>query len=923
MYEEPTPTVQASFSRGEVNPKLFGRVDLAAYGNSLRTLRNMFVRSEGAVSNRAGFAQKAVSATSTTNGSYLVPFIFSTTQAYIIEFAAGTISVYSFGVLVTSGIVNPYALADIPNLRYTQSADTVTVFHQKYPPYELKRTSSTTFTFLQANYINGPFLPQNTDGTTFVYASAKSGTVTLTANANIFNANHVGALFQLTQQDLSNIQPWEPQKQIAGNVAGTPTNFPAAMYRRSNSKNYLAVSPVTALTGSNEVTTGTVAPSHSQGVQADGDGNNIPNLGFGGLNFNYQDSGFGVVLITAFTSATQVTGVVQPNYTGGPGLLPTSVVGGPVTSLGPFTFSGDGSTKIFSPLTANTQNDPTKFYVTINGVYQSPSLYSIVTTTITFVNAPAAGTNNIVVKQISSFGQTSFWAFGALSPDQGYPYAGSYIPDRLVMAGTQGQPVGVYGSKTSIYHDFGVSSPLVASDAFTIFLNARQLNAITDLIPLDDLIIGTSNVNWRLWPGSTGTALSPLAIGAKPQNYYGMYPKCASVLYGESAVYVDYNGRRIRDLIYQIQFDKFVGQELTLLSRHLIPYGTSIVKMAYQSDPTGQLYALRSDGVLLCCTYLREQEIIGWSHYDTNGVIEDIAVVPENNTSVLYALVRRTINGAQVRFLESIANREFATINDAFFVDCGLTYDGRNTGAITITLSGGTTWTAGDTVSVTASAPVGFQASDVTNSNEIWMYDASGNLLCRALITGFGSTSAVTARLREVAPVAVQNVPSTKWGFGRTHFTASTLPNTALAVLADGNVEQGVVSDSGGNIILQRAAVVVQAGLQYLSDFETLPLNRAGQEIIRQRAKSIPIAYIDVTETRGFKVGTNFTTMIANQERAFERYDSPTNLQEGITSTRLLSDFDQECHLCVRQDFPLPITIRMTIPDVNIGSEVG
>jgi len=51
-----------------------------------------------------------------------------------------------------------------------------------------------------------------------------------------------------------------------------------------------------------------------------------------------------------------------------------------------------------------------------------------------------------------------------------------------------------------------------------------------------------------------------LAIKADPQNYYGQNPTCASVLFGDSAIFAEFDGRRLRDLIYQFAYDKFKGR---------------------------------------------------------------------------------------------------------------------------------------------------------------------------------------------------------------------------------------------------------------------------------------------------------------------------------------------------------------------------
>jgi hypothetical protein len=1078
-FENPVYPSQSAFSRGEVSPRMFGRVDLATWAQALRTLRNFTVNTEGSVSNRPGFGYLGNALSNVSKASILVPFIFSTTQSYVIEIGSNTAQVFSLGAQVNSattvnvigatlvffpspdgwrvriacgaahglsagqninisgvngtgslsfngqrrvqeivsptiftilapqgntgvytsgGVVaaaisfaTPWAAADLPKVRWAQSTDTLTLVHPNYPPYEIKRTSASSFTCVPAVYINGPFLPQNTDGVTFVWATGKSGVVTLNSTAPIFNANHVGALFQMTQQDLSQIQPWEPTKQFAASsIVGT--------YRRSNGKNYLAVSLVATPAAQNA--TGTFAPSHSQGTAADGDGNTIVGVGNAGVNWQYQDSGFGVVLITGFVSANQVTGVVQPNYTGGPGLLPVAVVGGPQTVVGPFTFTGDGVTKTFGPLTANTSTDPSKFYVLVNGSYVSPSAYSISATgggNIVFLAAPAAGAGNIVVRQISSLGQTTFWAFGAFSADQGYPSTVSYFPDRLILASTPQQPVGVFGSKTSLYHDFGVSSPIIASDSFSAFLNAKQLNAINDLIPLSDLLIGTSNITWRLWPGSTGVALSPLALASNPQSYYGQNPLCASVLFGDSAVYPEYDGRRLRDAIYQFAYDKFLGQELTLYSRHLIPKGTQFSRLAYKPDPLGQfIIGLRSDGPLLVCTYLREQQVIGWARWDTQGTFEDQIVVPEGTSYALYALTNRLIGGVQQRFIERLTSREATTVYDYNFLDCSLSYDGRNTTAVTMTLTNVINVQAGGTGQINASSAAGwatFLQTDALLNNELWVYlpltftqnvanqvsgvlaspttpgtyvmtfsngqsrpvtvaadgvtctwqiDLGGGTITsatcrtRCLITAVNSSTIAQVRFKDPLPAGLNGLATSTWTFARTTFYgASQIAGQAAVGYIDGNVygisanayypNGNLTIGNDGSFTLPYAGGVVTVGLPYLCDFETLPLNLQGQAEIRNRAKTNPAIYLDVSDTRNFIAGTSFETaqQFPVSMREFEPYVANTDADSGVLWTRVTSDLSSECHSCIRQNMPLPITIRQHIPAVGVAGYIG
>ncbi len=933
MAQELLQHVQASFAHGEISPDLFGRVDIQAYGSSLKTSRNGFIKTEGAWSNRQGSQFIGAALNTTPLGSVLIPFVFSATQSYVIEMGPGTCQVFANGAFITSVAGAPYLLGELQNLRWTQSANTLTIVHPAHPPYELTRQSATVFTLAAASYNNGPFIPQNTDGTTLVYANAQSGTVTLTCTAPIFKPGHVNSLFYLQQQDISPIPPWQANYTLT--IGGAS---PVGMLTSSNLKNYKCVA-FTA-NGTNQILTGAVAPNHQYGTVWDGTGSQAAGSTFQiGVGWQFTDFGYGVVKITGYTDAMHVTGVVQSVIPGQPALLPAMVVGGPTTAFGPFNFTGTGVQVTFSPLTATTSVDPNRFYVTVGGIYVQPPNYSITAGAITFITAPANGAaisvqqlNTPVAGQTAGLYATSFWAFGAFSDVQGYPSTVSYFPDRLIFAATPQQPVGVFASQTSQYKNFAVSQPTVNSDAFTVFLNSRQLNAISDLVPLQDLIIGTSNTMWRLWPGETGTALGPLAIASTPQAFVGESPNCAAILYGDSMLYPTYGGRRIREMIYQFAYNKYIGTELTAYSRHLIPLGAQILEMQYAPDPWSQLFCQISNGQIITCTYVRDQEMTAWSRWDTAGAFEDLVVVPENSSYALYVLTRRVIKGATVRYVERMSQWEWQTIYDYKFMDCSITYDGRNTSANTMTLSGGTTWLSGDVGTLMCSGTSGwanFQSTDVTLSNQIQLFDAAGNL-CRLLITAVNSLTSASVRFVDPVPADLRNTSALTWTFARTKFTgALQLAGQTVACLADSNVicgKQGaplLTVGLDGSVMLPYAGGVVTVGLQYLSDFATLPLNQPSAQSIRERAKGIPGVYLDVTGTRGLVSGTSFDSMSAFPERAFEPYLSPTNLQEGIIDNRIYSDFDSEQSLCVRQPYPLPCTIRMAIPSVNVGEPVG
>jgi hypothetical protein len=112
--------------------------------------------------------------------------------------------------------------------------------------------------------------------------------------------------------------------------------------------------------------------------------------------------------------------------------------------------------------------------------------------------------------------------------------------------------------------------------------------------------------------------------------------------------------------------------------------GYTVDQLAYTRAPEPTLWAVRNDGVLLGMTYVPDQQVYGWHAHDTAGTFESACVVAEGNEDVLYVVAMRTVDGRSVRYIERLRTRIFTQLEDAFFVDSGLTYDG----AATTTVSG-------------------------------------------------------------------------------------------------------------------------------------------------------------------------------------------------------------------------------------------
>ncbi|HGY6568681.1 TPA: hypothetical protein ACNTAD_001534 [Escherichia coli] len=126
--------IQPSFAGGEIGPSLYGRIDMAKYQVALRKCDNFIVRQYGGVENRPG--TRFVGAAKYPNRKCrLIPFQFSTVQTYALEFGHLYMRVIKDGALVLNSsnviyeIATPYTEADLFRIKFTQSADVLTLVH--------------------------------------------------------------------------------------------------------------------------------------------------------------------------------------------------------------------------------------------------------------------------------------------------------------------------------------------------------------------------------------------------------------------------------------------------------------------------------------------------------------------------------------------------------------------------------------------------------------------------------------------------------------------------------------------------------------------------------------------------------------------------------------------------------------------------
>lgn len=502
-----------------------------------------------------------------------------------------------------------------------------------------------------------------------------------------------------------------------------------------------------------------------------------------------------------------------------------------------------------------------------------------------------------------------------------FPRAVSYYQQRLVYAGTLNKPQTLWFSKTGVFMNFGYSTPQKDDDAITWTMASNEVNTIMHLVPLKSLLPFTDGAEWLVQGSASGFTAKTINGGAESYNGIG---QLRPLLIGSSVVYAQERGREVTSFGYSLQADGFSGSTISILSPHLIE-DFSLVDWDYQKIPYHVIWAARSDGALVNCTYIPEQDVNGWSHQHTDGQYLSVCSVPEGRDDAVYACVERLINGVTQRYVERFANRILeryhgtAIISRAHFVDCGLTYDGTNAGATTLTVSGGSTWQSPEALTMTASAPL-FAASDVGDMLQYVPTPIAEPF--RFKILSYTSPTVVQVQPLGVVPEAIRGVAFSTWAMARDTFTGlGHLEGKVVSVLADGNVApQQIVS--GGAITIPDPSAIVHIGLPYRSLAETLSINIAGQETLLDKPVQVASVALLVLDSRGGKVGSKESMLFDMKQRAVSDNYGSMQAINGLAEVSISDTWQNTGRYFLVQDDPLPMNVIAAIPRDQTGGSL-
>lgn len=712
-------TLLYAFNRGIVSPLALARVDLKRLALSAQTQNNWMPRVMGSMMLRPGL--QYIGATASNAASRDIPFIRSSTAKAALEFTANLMRVWVDDALVTrpsvsSAVTNGNFGTDITGWTDNdESGGTSAWVTGGYMGLtgngtaNAVRDQTVTVAVADQNVVHalrvivyrGPVVIRVGTGTTddsyvnetTLQTGDHSLSFTPTGNFNIqfksslkrqvlVNSCNVEAAGVMTiptpygASDLQKIRASVDSQSVDVMFVGCDGYTQRRIERRNSTSwsvcQYLAndgpylsenTGPITiaASATSGNITLTASAPLFKS-TQA-------PSTYNAGALYRLTSSGQNVsASITAqntFTNVVTVTGVGTARVftlilTGLSGTSTTATLQRSLeSSSGPWTDYANYTTDQSLPLDDGLDNQEVFYRVGVKtGNYSSGTIEASISyaqgSTVGVVRITGFSTNLSasaeVITDLGSTTATDIWAEGQWSDYRGWPSAGALYESRMAWAGSD-------KFQLSITDAFNAFDPEYEGDAgpSNRSIGSGPLAVINWILPLQRLILGADMSEQSVRSNAFDEPLTPTNLNIKPASTQGS-ANVQAVKIDQKGMYVQRGGTRLFEIDLAQNGVDYASQDMTLLCPQIgLPM---IVRLGVQRQPDTRIHCVLSDGTAAVLVYDKRENVISWVTIDTDGLIEDVMVMPSESgedEDRVYYTIARTINGSTVRYREKWA----------------------------------------------------------------------------------------------------------------------------------------------------------------------------------------------------------------------------------------------------------------------------
>ena len=468
------------------------------------------------------------------------------------------------------------------------------------------------------------------------------------------------------------------------------------------------------------------------------------------------------------------------------------------------------------------------------------------------------------------------------------PFAVGRYQQRNVYGGTANSPSKVEFSRIGARKNMSSSNPIKSDDAFSVTMDGEEQNKIRHLVTGRDLMVFT-NTAVHVIDSTSEAGFGFSSFRQRQQADVGS-SEVRPLSIDKYVLFDEDMGIRVNSIQYRFSVDGYAPEDVSVAANHFFE-NDRIVDWAYSSWPEPIVYATTQNGYCLAFTYAPQEDlqVKAWTRFETDGQYRSVASLREfsndRRDSVAFIVKR-----GNYQFIEVQNDRNFVEVENAYFVDCGRTYEDAK--ALEVV--------AGSTYTITAHGWV--NGDSITTPDGKYFTVASATTNTFQLTGSTPSDYAVGGIFRKRR----RNLSGLRHLAGRS-----------VVALLDGNVERGLTVDANGELTLPYSAARIHVGLGYTSTIHSLPVTNVRVEY-GGSLKKVSLVKIDVKDSRGFFLGVVGAPLSAWKQRESEAYGQATQLFTGTVEKVVDSTWDREGKLAIEQRDPLPLTIRSIIPNVAV-----
>lgn len=669
-----------SFNAGEVSPLAMGRMDQARFFSSLETCENWLPMTLGGLRVRGGF-KYAGQAKNTNTLCYLVPFVYSASLSYMLEFGPSYIRFWKYNA--TTGepeqiadvagpleISTTYLESELADLQVIQSGAALFIVHPNHAPARLTMASETSWTLSTISFTPPPTYEPQTDLAQTLGVGANSGSgIKFRAGGAVFLAADVGreitsgagravitALDDAWQVTVDILQPFSATISAGLNSLTTVGTAATSTAHGLAAGNYIVVTSgaqagqvrrAASITDADHFTMDAALPADVSGVSW----NKVLAIASGGWFLE-----------------------------GSPNAKCTASAAGPKNAVITLTLDAAGLRSGDVGKYVHLLEGTAKITAYIHTAQVNAEVISYLDSWTPSVNYALGGTWTM---------EAGTWTAG-----RGYPKAITIGQQRVWYAGAAGEPETIRGTTSGDYYAFTVGT--YADDSLEYRLGTEEVNIVQWLHYWRGLVAGALGAEITVRSPSGDPLGGSVLPDIGPASTFGAEgPRPDRV--GNVLLFIARGGRSVIAWGYDFASDAYDGVDMLEWANHFTQNYT-LTRSTYQKTASGNIKGLvwyvRSDGQLCCLTFNSKQQVAAWSRHPLGGTsptVMSVATIPNPvlNRDDLWISVTRTIGGATKRYIE--------VLDFGRYLDCSVAYSGAATATISglTHLNGETVWIRG------------------------------------------------------------------------------------------------------------------------------------------------------------------------------------------------------------------------------------